>query len=65
MNVDTLKELLTDEQLEALQRVSKRFNVQLDFKQIFIGGSGLPDDWIVCKIGPIVIGVSPNGEVHS
>lgn len=66
MNVETIKELLTDEQLGALERVSKRFNVKVDFKQIFIGGFGLPDDWIVCNIGnKITVGISPTGEVSS
>ena len=65
MNVETLKELLTKEQLGALERVSKKFNVKLDFEQIFIGGFGLPNDWIVCKVGPIIVGISQTGQVHS
>jgi hypothetical protein len=61
----SVKEMLPPEQRAALESVAKRFNTELNWNQVVIGGSGLPSDWVLCQIGPIVVGVSPLGEVHS
>ena len=60
-----VKNLLPTEQSTALESVAKRYNTEVDWNLVSIGGSGLPEDWILCQIGPIVVGVSPAGEVHS
>ena len=62
---ESVKNLLPPEQRAALESVADRFNTELNWNQVVIGGSGLPDDWVLCQVGPIVVGVSPAGEVHS
>jgi hypothetical protein len=60
-----VKNILPPEQCAALESVANRFNTKLNWNQVVIGGSGLPKDWVLCQIGPIVVGVSPAGDVHS
>jgi hypothetical protein len=61
----SVKNILPPPQRNALESLAKRYNTEVDWNQVSIGGSGLPDDFITCKVGPIVVGVSPAGEVHS
>ena len=61
----SVKNILPEEQRTALESLAKRFNTTVDWNLVAIGGSGLPPDWIICKVGPIVAGVSPTGEIHS
>jgi hypothetical protein len=66
MNEEVLKTLLTPEQLEALETIAKRFNTKIDLKKVYIGGAGLiPNDWIICDIGKLTVGISPQGNIHS
>jgi hypothetical protein len=60
-----VKRLLPPEQRAALESVAQRFNTELNWNMVVLGGSGLPSDWVLCQIGPIVVGVSPAGDVHS
>lgn len=57
--------LLTGEQKDALRSLAARFNTEVDWSDVTIGGSGLPAGWTLCQVGPIVVGVSPGGDVHS
>jgi hypothetical protein len=61
----SIKKSLPLEQREAIELLAKRFNTELNWNQVIIGGSGLPSDWVLCQIGPIVVGVSPAGDIHS
>jgi hypothetical protein len=62
---ESVKNMLPKEQIDALESVANRFNTKINWNLVVIGGSGLPDDWVISQIGPIVVGVSPAGEVHS
>ena len=61
----SVKTILPPKQSEALESLAKRLNTEVDWNLVSIGGLGLPPDWIICKVGPIVVGVSPNGKIHS
>ena len=56
---------VTHDQYQALMDLASRFNTELDWSQASVGGHGLPADWVQCQVGPIVVGVSPDGDVHS
>ena len=60
-----VKNLLPPPQRTALESLAQRYKTEVDWNLVCIGGSGLPEDWIICQVGPIVVGVSPTGEVHS
>ena len=60
-----IRSMLTQEQRDALESLAHRFNTELDWNMVTIGGSGLPEDWVQCQVGPIVVGVSPTGGIHS
>jgi hypothetical protein len=64
MNEEVLKSLLTSEQLEALEAISKRYNKKVDLKKVYLGAS-LPNDWIFYDLGRIQVGISPQGNIHS
>ena len=58
--------LLTVSQGEAIQSLAERFGLEeMNWSTVTMGGSGLPLDWALCQVGPIVVGVSPTGEIHS
>jgi hypothetical protein len=49
-----------------LETIAKKFNTTVDLKKVYIGGAGLiPRDWIVCSIGKLTVGISPQGNIHS
>jgi hypothetical protein len=55
---------MTDAQRDALQKLADRYNVPFfegDFRLAF----DLPKEWLAGWVGPICVGVSPEGEVHS
>lgn len=55
---------MTQAQRDALRDLCIRFNVpfvEAHFKPAF----DLPAGWVTGAVGPIVVGVSPEGEVHS
>ena len=49
---ESIKCILPPEQKAALESIAKRFNAELNWNQVVIGGSGLPSDWVLCQIGP-------------
>ena len=57
--------LLTRKQRGAIRSLAARFGTRVDWSGVTIGGPGLPAGWAMCRVGPIVVGVSPGGEVHS
>ena len=57
--------LLTRKQRAAIRNLAVRFKTKVDWSGVTIGGSGLPAGWAMCRVGPIVVGVSPGGDVHS
>ncbi len=59
------KHALTQEQRTALQNLANRYNTTVDWEQIMVGVSGLPSDWILCSVGPITVGISPDGKISS
>mgnify|MGYP006413138729 CR=1 FL=1 len=61
----SVRNLLPVPQRNALESIAKRYNTEVDWNLVCIGGSGIPDDWIICKVGPIVVGVSPTGQISS
>ena len=58
-------DLLTRKQRGAIRSLATRFGTRVDWSGVSIGGTGLPAGWALCRVGPIVAGVSPDGEVHS
>ena len=60
-----IRSMLTQEQRDALESLAHRFNTEMDWSMVVVGGSGLPADWAQCQVGPIVVGVSPTGDIHS
>ena len=56
---------LTGEQRDALRSLAARFGTRVDWSDVTVGGSGLPAGWALCRVGPVVVGVSPGGDVHS
>jgi hypothetical protein len=66
MNEEVLRSLLTEQQIDALEAIAKKQNSTVDLKKVYIGGAGLiPRDWIVCSIGKLTVGISPQGNIHS
>jgi hypothetical protein len=66
MNEEILKSLLTEQQIDAIESLSRRYNAKIDFKQVTLGGSGLiPDDWIILNIGSLTFGISAEGRIAS
>jgi hypothetical protein len=61
----SVKNILPPPQRTALESLAKRYNTEVNWNLVCIGGSGLPDDWIICQVGPIVVGVSPSGQISS
>lgn len=59
------KDRLNDEQRTALIELAERYNTEINWDAILIGVSGLPSDWILYCLGPITVGISPAGEIHS
>ena len=56
---------LTRKQRGAIRSLAARFGQRVDWSGVAIGGAGLPAGWALCRVGPIVVGVSPGGDVHS
>lgn len=55
---------MTGLQRKALQDLCSRYGV--DFESCrFASGFDLPEGWLHGWVGPIYVGVSPEGEVHS
>ncbi|MBF0382424.1 MAG: hypothetical protein HQL69_15490 [Magnetococcales bacterium] len=53
-------------QVEALRGLADRFQTTVDWDVISLGGgSGFPTGWATGQIGPLFVGVSPEGEVNS
>ena len=55
---------MTDEQRAALVELTERFNVPFDpdnYRPTF----DLPSDWVAGWVGPIYVGVDPEGRVSS
>jgi hypothetical protein len=66
MNEEVLKSLLTEQQIDAIESLSRRYNAKVDLKQVYLGGSGLiPDDWIILNIGNLTFGISAEGSIAS
>ena len=57
--------LLTRKQRGAIRSLAARFGSRVDWSGVALGGAGLPEGWALCRVGPIVVGVSPEGDVHS
>ena len=57
--------VLTTEQRTALINLASRYNKKVNWDAILVGVSGLPSDWMMCTVGPITVGISPEGEIHS
>ncbi len=62
---ESVKSSLTPEQIAALESLAKRYLTKINWNLVCIGGSGLPDDFVISKVGPIVVGVSPTGDISS
>jgi hypothetical protein len=62
---ERVKNIIPPPQRTALESLAKRYNTEVDWNLVCIGGSDLPSDWVLCQIGPIVVGVSPSGDIHS
>ena len=56
---------LTGKQRDALRALAGRYGVAVDWGGVAVGGIGLSAGWAHCRVGPIVVGVSPGGDVHS
>ncbi|MBF0383905.1 MAG: hypothetical protein HQL69_23055 [Magnetococcales bacterium] len=66
MNDHPVAVILNVEQRGALQALAARYRTEIDWDSILVGGvSGLPSDWILCQVGPITVGVDPEGHIHS
>jgi hypothetical protein len=55
---------MTPEQREALVSLAARYNVPFNPYHVH-PRTDLPEGWVACWVGPIYVGVSPTGEVHS
>ena len=62
---ESVKSSLTPEQVAALESLAKRYHTEINWNLVSIGGSGLPDDYLISQVGPIVVGVSPTGDISS
>jgi hypothetical protein len=60
-----IKNVLTEEQRTSLIHLASRYNEKVNWDAILVGVSGLPSDWIMCTVGPITVGISPKGKIHS
>jgi hypothetical protein len=57
--------LLTVRQVEVLRALADRYKTSVDWDNISLEGAGLPTGWAAGQIGPVVVGVSPEGDIHS
>lgn len=55
---------MTDKQYSALARLSERYDSPFEPKT-FRPAFDLPDGWVEGWVGPIFVGCSPEGEIHS
>jgi hypothetical protein len=57
--------ILTIEQKNAILDLASRYNAEIAWDAISVGTPGLPSNWIIFSVGPITVGISPEGEIHS
>ena len=55
---------MTDAQRAALAQLCKDYHVQFDARA-YTPAFDLPDGWVNGWVGPIYVGVSPEGNIHS
>ena len=55
---------MTPLQHKALRALAERYSVDYETCR-FVSGFDLPDGWVHGWVGPIYVGCSPEGEVHS
>jgi hypothetical protein len=57
--------ILTIEQKNAILDLASRYNAEIAWDAISVGTPGLPSNWIIFSVGPITVGISPEGDIHS
>jgi hypothetical protein len=55
---------MNDKQRAVLTRLCERFHVPFD-ERAFGPASDLPAGWVSGQVGPIYVGCSPEGDIHS
>lgn len=55
---------MTAAQRETIAQLAEGFGVPVD-PDTFIGRFDLPDGWVAGWVGPIYVGISPEGDAHS
>ena len=55
---------MTDAQRAALAQLCKNYHVQFDARA-YSPAFDLPTGWVAGWVGPIYVGCSPEGEIHS
>lgn len=64
---ETKNQQMNDKQREALRDLASRYNVDFDESKFFVykASSTMMPLWAEGWVGPIYVGCSPEGQIHS